>query len=70
LPPVSSVSWAENEVRFPVRFAKNRTSSVVYGHSSAITSASLLLFSPLFARQQQTRSLLTPFREPVWAHVE
>jgi len=26
LPPVSSLSWAENEVRFPVRFAKNRTS--------------------------------------------
>ena len=30
MPPVSSLSVAENEVRFPVRFAKNRTSSVVY----------------------------------------
>jgi hypothetical protein len=30
LTPVSSLSWAENEVKFPVRLAKNRTSSVVY----------------------------------------
>ena len=31
MPPVSSPSCAENEVRFPARFAKNRTSSVVWG---------------------------------------
>ena len=45
MPPVSSLSWAENEVRFPVRFAKNRTSSVVYGQFNAFTSSLLLSFS-------------------------
>jgi hypothetical protein len=43
LPPVSSLSWAENEVRFPARFAKNRTSSVVHGQFNVFTS-SLLRF--------------------------
>ena len=44
LPPVSSLSWAENEVRFPARFAKNRTSSVVYGQFNAVTSSLLPFF--------------------------
>ena len=44
MPPVSSLSWAENEVRFPARFAKNRTSSVGYGHFNAFTSALLPFF--------------------------
>jgi len=36
---------AENEVRFPVRFAKNRTSSVVYRqfNDSPLAVAALLL---------------------------
>ena len=46
MPPVSSLSWAENEVRFPVRFAKNRTSSVVHRQFNVFTS-SLLRFLPL-----------------------
>jgi hypothetical protein len=44
LPPVSPLSWAENEVRFPARFAKNRTSSVVYGQFNAFTSSLLRFF--------------------------
>jgi len=44
LPPVSSLSWAENVVRFPVRFAKNRTSSVVYAQFNAFTNSLLRLF--------------------------
>jgi len=44
LPPVSSLSWAENELRFPVRFAKNRTSSVVYGQFNVFTSSLLPFF--------------------------
>jgi hypothetical protein len=45
LPPVSSLSWAENEARFPVRFAKNRTSSVGYRQFNA-SPLSLLRFFP------------------------
>ena len=44
MPAVSSLSWAENKVRFPVRFAKNRTSSVVYGQFNAFTTSLLLFF--------------------------
>jgi hypothetical protein len=71
LPPVSSLSWAENELRFPARFAKNRTSSVVYGQFNAFITSSLLpFFLPCLLGKKQTRSLLTHSCEPDRTHVE
>jgi hypothetical protein len=46
LPPVSSLSCAENEVRFPVRLAKNRTSSVVHWQFNVFTSSLLRFLLP------------------------
>lgn len=45
--PVSSLSWAENEVRFPVRFAKNRTSLQLSTCGSASRRRTLLHFALL-----------------------
>ncbi len=55
MPPVSSLSWAENEVQFPVRFAKNRTSSVVYGQFNVFhlfVAARFLLVCPATANKE------------------
>jgi hypothetical protein len=70
LPPVSSLFWAENELRFPARFAKNRTSSVVYGQFNAFTSSLLPFFLLCLVGKKQTRSLLTHSCEPDRTHVE
>jgi len=70
LPPVSSLSWAENEVRFPVRFAKNRTSSVVHGQFNVFTS-SLLRFLLLCLFGNHKPGVCWPsFRESGWTHLE
>ena len=70
MPPVSSLSWAENELRFPARFARNRTSSVVYGQFNDFTSSLLPFFLPCLLGKKQTRSLLTHFCGPDRTHVE
>jgi hypothetical protein len=63
MPPVSSLSWAENEVRFPVRFAKNRTSFSCLCAVQRPDIKRCCTFLSLLVRHQRARSLLVP---PLW----
>ena len=70
MPPVSSLSCAENEVRFPVRLAKNRTSSVVHWQFNVFTSSLLRFLLPGLLGNTNREFFPTRFCESGWTHFE